>query len=247
MWSRGLVRVAAPGLPPVPKLMFDPTRRRAVVSARHATWQSHEWGSLGASMIIVTLSVGLGIGLWRLITPSHKVLGMIAAVYGAGITYGLAVALLHKSWTSFLARRVFATHTILWFTSEAIGFRSRLYSKPVIVWRKWHSIPVRIRFIVQPDRNALARANSLQAQHKLAPEPLKNSSMLELVLTASDKHRMGSTPDQDAILRTVPITEVDSQLATKMTMVYTAAITLTAPVHNTIADRAEKGRDIDAL
>lgn len=247
MKTNKLIRVTGPGLPPYPKLMFDPKNRRAIVSVRHPTWQSHEWAIHATALVVWAVTGLLVFFAWKIAPDFEIVFKVMVFLFATVILYNVVNFLLHRSLRYFLARRVFATRTIFWFTSEAIAFRSRLYAKPVIVWRKWHSLPVRVRFILLPDRDVLVFSNSLSSKRKVPSEHLHESRMLEIVLTTVDRQRDVNLNGQDTILRTIPITEIDNRLATKFTMVYAAAVMLTASVQTPIESESKGGVDIDAV
>ncbi len=244
--SKHLIRVSAPGLPPLPRLYFDPRQRRAVVAARHPTWRSHQHAIRVTELTSWALTILVAFLLWPLTAMEDMVCRVALFVLAMAIIYEILNYLLHRTWRYFLARQVFATRTVLWFTPEAIAFRSRLYERPVVIWRNWKTLPVRVKFILQPDRDIPSQNPRARPARNIPVEHLHEAMVLELVLTAHDRRRNVNSGSQDAVLRAIPITEISSRLATRFTMVYSAAAMLTAPVQTSV-EREAQGADIDAI
>lgn len=242
MKTKRLTRVTAPGLPPYPRLWMDPRTRRAVVSVRHATWQSDDWAIRATILSSIALTIALAWIVWPRLQIEDVVGRVFVFIFVVAFIYQLADYVLQRSLRHFFARQVFATRTTLWFTPEAIALQSRLYDKPLLVRRNWRDLPVRIRFIVQTDTYAqnLASYRGNRASH------LQESRMLEMVLTTNDRQRDTNYQGQEAILRTIPITEVHSWLAPRFTMVFTAAAALTAVPRHHQQSNTTLGTDIDA-
>jgi len=242
-----MIRVTAPGLPTFPKLWFDPKQRRAKVSMRHPTWHSYEW-AIRATELITWITCGVLTWLiWPLIPPFEDwVVRVIAFLFVAAFVCGIAAAVLRVSLREFLARQLFATRTVLWFTPEAIVIRSRLYARPVVVWRRWNAHPVSVRFILQEDRNAQVYANSFQRRRRSPADHLKEAVMLEVVVLTANRQSKVDFMGQSAVFRSIPISEVSSRWAARFTMVYTAAAALTSPVQTTQSSQPAAGVDIDA-
>ncbi len=246
--SDKMVRMVAPSLPPYPKLMFDASTRRAIVTAWHPTWQSHERAKCLTELIVWTAVGLLAWFLWFKLSTDDVALQILLSIFPITISYYSLTFLLHKSFNEFFARRVFPTKTVVWFTENAIAFKSRLYAKPIVIWRKWHSQTVRIRFILQPDRNAQTYANQLRASKKQTTiNHLEESQLLEMVITTSDRQRETSNRGHNGLLRTIPITEINCSLATRFTIVYGAADSLTGVVQNLQNKEAGTGTDIDGI
>lgn len=243
-----MYRAIAPSLPPYPKLMFNPAARRAVVSVWHPTWQSHEWAKYPTEAV-VWIVVGLFAWfLWPYLPPTEGPYRILFCFFATVAFSPIAAFFLRQSLRGFLARRIFPTKTVIWFTPNAIAFKSRLYAKPVVVWRKWQSQTVRIRFILQPDRNAEILAKQLRSEPKqTAIDHLEESQLLEMVLTTSDKPKQTNLQSQEGLLRTIPITEINSRLATRFTIVFAAAAALTAAIQSPTTNEARKGTDIDEV
>lgn len=221
-------RYSAPGLPPQPPLLFDAPKRRAKVTARHATWQSEEWARR-ATVVVGWTTVG--VLLWRLWVglapmpplPRGLVL-LLAYAVGSPIIRGLITATLHP----FLARQVFAKRTTLWVTPEAVAIRSHLYRRPVMIWRRWEDAPVGIRFIAGENQRAAQYASHLKYEKRATRPYLEEAALLQMVLTSISPLSGSAAEGQDGSLRAIPITDIHQRMATRFTMVYAAALALTA-------------------
>lgn len=244
--TKRMVRVTAPGLPPLPRLYFDPQQRRAIVAARHPTWQSHQHAIRATELTSWAVTILVAFLLWPAIGTDDMVFRVSVFVFAVALVYEIVNYLLHRTWRYFLARQMFATRTVLWFTPEAIAFRSRLYAKPVVIWRKWKSLPVRVKFILQRDLDIPSPNPRARHTKNIPTEHLQEAMVLELVLTAHDRRRDVNTGGQDAVLRAIPITEISSRWATRFTMVYSAAAMLTSPVQRPM-EEGIRGADIDAI
>ncbi len=247
MKSSGMRRISAPGLPPYPKLKFDPVKRRAIVSARHATWRSVEWALRCTEVLVWTSNLGLAWFIWQRVPPYELSARVAVFLLALAVCLPIATFAIRQALPGFLARRMFATKTVLWFTPDGIAFRSRLYEKPVIVWRRWNGRPVRVRFIVQPDDDAASYANGADPRQRKPLEHLREARMLEIVLTTVNRQRNTDLNNEGTILRSIPITEINGRLAMKFTMVYTAAVMLTGSSLELCSRPPSDGVDIDAV
>lgn len=239
-----MIRVTAPGLPPHPKLLFDEATRRAKIVVRHATWQSQE-RALYVTEAIVWLVVALSawqswqwLPGWELPSRCLLLLAIVAALLP------ITRYALRNTLPTFIARQLLATRLEFWLSPEAMAFRCHRYDQPVVVWREWEAKPVRLKFILQNDRDAEAYHRSLGNKRSLPVNHLHEARLLELVLTTVNRHTAEKFDGQGTILRTIPVSEIDSQLATKVTMVLAAAVTLTVPQQREPV-AAAGGQDID--
>lgn len=248
MSSDNFRRVSAPGLPTWPPLLFDSHRRRAMISARHPVWRGQEWALTITELLSVFVTGVLALLAWPYFIPHVDIvgrilLGTLAVVFAAWVLKFL----LHQSVGLLLARWVLSTKIDFWFTPEAVAFRSRLYARPVVVWRHWQHQPVGVRFIIQEDRDAISYVQSLDGKRKLPTHHLREAKLLELVMTTARQQGPMPSGGQDNILRTIPVTEVNCRWAAKLTMVCAAAVMLTADQDNSSHGWAGGGADIDAL
>ncbi len=241
-----MICVTAPGLPPLPRLMFDPKTRRAVVKARHATWRSHEWGLRLAKTLGLFACLFLLSSVWgktQNYEPGVRIVSLVVAV----IACRPLSLVLQRSTQRFFARRLFATRTIVWFTPQAIGFRSRLYDNGIVVWRSWNGMPVSGRFTVTGDGEASEHRASLTNRCAHDVLHLDSARILRLVLSTVST-RTTSSATLAAPVRSIPLTEVDEQIAERLTVVYSTAAALTARAQvEAIKHDATTGIDIDTL
>ncbi|MEM8495400.1 MAG: hypothetical protein AAF663_08445, partial [Planctomycetota bacterium] len=75
---------------------------------------------------------------------------------------------------------------------------------------------------------------------------LKQARLLKVVLTTSDKPAELDCRYRSDGLRTIPITEVHADIATRCTMVYEAALSMTAIENEHQAPRPAVGVDIES-
>ncbi len=241
------VLVSAPGLPSWPKLWFDPLNHRAKVIARHATWRSHQLALCVAEVFVVigiaTLAVVVWFCIWQY-EPAVRIWIILIALF-AGVP-AVSIVIRHGL-RGPLARQVFATRTILMAGPDAIAFQSRLYQKPVVVWRKWQERAVHAKFIVQRDPDAsVFLSDSFRQTNKNSPRShLDEAMMIEVVLTTGSKNDAMSFGNSSTIQRTIPVTEVSGRLARKISMVFTAACILTDKRRESSNHKPIDGVDID--
>lgn len=245
MKLRSLKRISAPGLPPWPRLYFDRDKKVAVVSVRHATWRSFEWAGRASYVLTIAAMAVVAYALWIRLPVENPVLRGAGVFLIAAIVFPIAKPLIETASRGFLARQIFASRTILWASEKAIAFKSRFYSKPVVVWRHWKGQTVTGKFILNRDQNATRYATD-ERQNKQGPRShLDEAMVLEIVISAMNKDAPMTSRGQGPLQRTVPVTELNSQLATKFTMVFAAATMLTQKTDDKRRQRSN-GTDIDA-
>lgn len=242
-----MIQITAPGLPPYPPLMFDSERRQAVVSVKHPTWQSHGWAIYTTHLMVWLTTALFAYQLFGLVQAFDSVLQFILWLFLTLFFYSGTHYSFHRSLRYFLAHRIFATKTSLWFSAEAVTFKSRLYAKSVVVWRSWMALPVMLKFILQPDLDLQQIVRNYRTNLKVPSEHLFESAMLEIVITSIDRQRNIDQNTQGMILRSIPVTEISSRLATKFTMVCAAALMLTAANPEMVAKKSEQGIDLDKI
>ena len=221
-----------------------------MVSARHPTWQGHEWAIRCTEVLVWIVTLILAWLIWPWIPPLELVIRIVMFIGAVCAAGSVAAFFLRRSITSFLARTLFATKTVFWFSPEAIAFQSRKYARPVIMWRKWNSSQVRIRFLVVPDHDAKNLLDDVRDARKRATRlrfptvHLEEAEMLGVIVTTADFR--SHQESKEMIIRRLPITEINSRLSVNFTMVYAAAVNLTAPQQDDPKNRAKQGVDIDA-
>ena len=245
MSRRSLKRISAPGLPPWPRLYFDQDKKIAVVSARHATWRSFEWARRASYVLLAAATAVVAYLLWIRLPIQDPAIRGAGAFLITAFVFPIAKPLVENASRGFLARQIFASRTVLWASEKAIAFKSRFYSKPVVVWRYWKGQTVTGKFILNRDQNATRYATD-ERQNKPGPRShLDEAMVLEIVISAMDKDAPMTSRGQGPLQRTVPVTELNSQLATKFTMVFAAATMLTQKTDEK-QKQSGSGTDIDA-
>lgn len=240
-----LDRVAAPGLPPWPKLYYSPRTRRATVDARHPTWRSQERARQAAFALTLLVIAGILWWFWgrlpELDLPSKLLVsGAFFAVLGPFVAVLLSATL-----PGFLARRVFCTRTTFWFTPEAVAFRSHFYRRPVVVWRHWKEKPVAIRLIALPSSSARDFRSSLSFEKQMKRGYLEHAQTIQMVLGMDHQRGEYGGEGHNASLRALNVTDIGPERAEKLTTVLSAALALTAKRRGAKVGRAAKGVDID--
>lgn len=239
--------VTAPGLPSSPRIWFDAQQKRARVSLRHPTWQGTEHALQLTEGLIWLGRIGLWCYAWGHFSP-HDALGRLIYTFLIVVLAMPAPAMLMRiTLPGFFARRLFGARTRLWLTPEAIAIESRLYSRPVIVWRRWDDNEVGMRFIYNVDRTAMRQRSKLGYKRSLPTEHFDHSVMLYVVLTTVSADQAIQSHGHDASMRTIPITEMDSGVANRVTMAYAHALTLTKADPKSKTPQPKTGIDIDTV
>ncbi len=243
MRRREMVLITAPGLPPWPKLYLDRRRRIAHVVAKHPTWRSYEWALRATALLKWIVFAPTGYCLWLQLVRFDPTLRFVALFLGCCFLFPIINLTVRYSTHGFFARQIFAARTEFWASSQAIAFRSRFYRKPVVVWRKWKDQRVKSKFILNRDADAASCSMDRQGNQNRPRSHLDEAMILELVVAAVDTRNTVASRDQ-LLQRTLPVTEVNSRLARKFTMVFAAAVMLTADSSNVSATEVA-GTDID--
>lgn len=239
-----MILVTAPGLPPWPKLLFDPDRSTALVVARHANWRSHARAEVAARLISFLILPVIAWLIWQQI-PLPGPERLLTLFFIGIILFPIALIILQGSLKTFLARRLFASKCIFRFNQQSILIQSNLYERPVLVWRIWNGTPLQIRFHLQDDLEANRRADELAWKHKKIDTSLKQSHVLELLVSTNTNEHALATLVNHAIQRTIPVAEIGTADATKLVVVCAAATLLTFPRQTSPAHHST-GVDIDA-
>ena len=239
-------RVTAPGLPNKPVLYFDEETKRAKVSIRHATWQSREWAMKTTKII---LAIALGIYVWQVIRilSGSRPEDIMVTIVGSLILIPIAIHAIRYTLIGFLERQIFPARTTLWFTPNAIAFKSRLYASPVVVWRTWKGQPVKISFILDMDQGALDYADTLHHMKRFYRSHFNSSEMLSMVVKAVDQGIGAEHLGQPDAQRLIPITEVSNRVSRKFTLVYATAASMTAIKPSVAETPRSNGIDIDSI
>lgn len=244
MREPGMKVVTAPGLPSLPKLWFDKKRQRAFVSARHATWYGYEWAARTTVLLSLMVTAVLVYFAWKYVPESNRPGGIMLLAFVATFVHACVSDLLSATLRSLIARRIFARKTTIWFTPHVIAFRSPFYARPVLVWRKWRTLPVEVRFIVEPDRDAAHYDDDMRFRHKPPIKHVQEAMVLKAVIRTVDKFQGPDVPSENAAMRSLPLAEMGQAEAMGFVMVYAAAAALTAATDRDIV-HFSKAVDID--
>ena len=240
--------IQAPGLPPSPKLFFDPKSRSAFVRLRHTTWQSHRWGRVLARWLSVFGSIFLAFWLFgTLRTNEIRPARILVPCFGGAVFLGLSRLIAEEGLGSFLARRIFSQKTEFWFTPDRLGFRSSLYGRGVIVFRQWKDRLVASRFVLSQDHEA----SDFAMQNKDKPTglgvALQRSTMLEMVISTMNPNSVNELQSQQSLARSIPIAVIDAIEGRRLTVVLSAAASLTSASRQSIqSSHTTTGQDLDS-
>lgn len=240
-----MIRIHAPGLPPFPALYFDEEKRRAKTTVRHPTWHSTELALYATEFVAAVAAAVFGYVLWRVLPPVHAILYFVVLGTSFGIAWVIVSGLLRSSLPGFLARRIFPTRTVFWFIPKAMAFKSRLYTRPVIVWRMNKKRPVGLRFVLNEDGKAANYERGLSPKRTMPRGHFGDSRFLHVVIETLRDSEHSERAQSFQSMRSVPITEVDKAYADKITAVVMAAEELTDPKKSQDTDRLFEGVDID--
>ncbi len=240
-------RVTAPGLPSSPAIYFDKEALQAKVSLRHPTWRGTENALQVVELLVWVARIGLGVFLWNRLGEVDPFGRFILVFLSVAVAVPVPAILFRFAVRGFFARRVFPSRTTLWATPDAIAIESRLYRQPVLIWRRWNEQPIGIRFIFDRDHSAERYSFGLNYKRKLSKDHLNESVMLYAVLTSTDAASPAYSGHQDASMRAIPITEIGSGDASRVTMAFAHAMTLTASRPEEAPTQTKAGIDIDAI
>lgn len=240
-----MICVTSPGLPARPKLLFDPDKRRAMITARHTTWQSHEWAIIATRLITLLVICLAAWFVWSRLPGQRAGEKAVICLFLLVVIVPFVRVALGISLHGFLARQVFPCRTSVWVTPDAVAFRSHLYERPVTIWRRWKGRPVGVRFIVLPNRNATSYKYGLDFKKSRSRGHLDNAKMLAMVINSTNERWNVNLDGHDGSLRTLPMTDIDADDAERFTMVYAAALTMTAAEKEASPRAASVGTDIE--
>ncbi|WP_437207143.1 hypothetical protein [Planctomicrobium sp. SH664] len=244
-------RITAPGLPAWPWLMFNEEHQRAIVSFRLATWRSGQQADRLSQQAAVGIALLIGWNIWNRVAFFDNLIGQaIVTLIGFGCIHRVLSGWIPLAFSSFLARKVFARRSTVWFTPNEIAFRSRLYERGIVIPRTWNGHPVQIRFDVSSDPDAQEElARSHRHQNHDARHRLQSAHMLRLLISATDPQRSLGQSVQSPLARAIPMFQVDLHDAQRLTVVLAAAAQLTARIPLPTAQSVpgpDDGLDIDA-
>lgn len=249
MMSSAWERVTAPGLPNWPALRFDSENRQAIVSAAIPTWRSRIYAEGSAQVLIFTIWIAIGYWLWtRSVSRFSGVETLFVFAFFMALLFPLVAAFTKPNLVPLLVRRLFATKTKVMFSAEMICIKSRLYSQPIVVWRSWEGRPVRCRFMVEQDQGAARAGDESQILQQRFGGSLREATIVALLIDTGQTLQVTPEPGFDSSYRSVPVTEANTEFATKLTTVYTAAAALTSRWNSSLVggvEPASQGLDID--
>ena len=248
MSKPNFVQVSAPGLPPWPQLWFDAQHKHAVVSARLATWRSVESAARACGIIWLLGSIIAGWRLWLHFSDQfQRGEALLVTLFCVAIVVAFARPIVHGAFRGFLARQIFCSRVRVWFRPNAIAFRSRLYSSPVVLWRSWKGDPVQGRFELTNDPEA-AELDDWDARKRIQGSAhLKHAYVLRMIVTTTNPHKELTFTHQSNFVREIPMLEISAEDSARFTTVLTAAASLTATKPDDVRpnNQATTGIDID--
>lgn len=236
----------SPGLPPWPRLWFDPERKRAMVTVRHPTWRSYEWAFWWSEVLVWIFNFALACVIWNSIPVEENAYRVMITLIAACICFPIASFATRLTFRDALARQIFATKTVLWVTPTAIIFKSRLFTRPVVIWRQWNDKPIKTGFIIQPDLDAANYLSDQQQQRKLPRGSINEAMLIEAVITTPGRHAISVSGGNETLQRSIPITEVCGRFAQRFSTVFTAALLLAIEDEEAPSENNSAGTDIDA-
>ncbi|WP_145207190.1 hypothetical protein [Planctomycetes bacterium TBK1r] len=226
--------------------MFDPDRKRAMVSVRCPSWRSYELGfKVTEFCVFANIFVSIVIA-WKLIPEFESfLLRLIAVVLTWSILASLITRWLRYAMPGVLARQFFAERISLWFTANAIAFRSSLYRSGVILNRSWRSVPIELRFSLDEDPVSQLQIVDAKPERKLPKFHFQDARRLNVIVRQGGEAKAVPQPD-GIVIRSIPVCELMSAQAKQMVVVCNAAHMLTEMNTGHGARRAPAGVDIDA-
>lgn len=248
MNNSDFVQVTAPGLPPWPQLWFDAKHKHAVVSARLTTWQSVENAARACGIIWLLVSICAGWRLWGYFAERiQRGEALLITLFCSAILVVFARPIVHGAFRGFLARQIFCSRVRIWFRPDAIAFRSRLYSAPVVLWRSWKGDPVQGRFELTMDPEAEELDDWNARKRMQGSAHLKHACLLRMIVTTTNPQRDLTCTHQSNFVREIPMLNISAEDSARFTTVLSAAASLTAskPEKNAPGIQVAKGVDID--
>ena len=235
-------RVTAPGLPSWPRLYVDLKSRHAYIVVRHPTWRSYQCAWRIATVMSWLGCMVAAVFVWNALAGFDNVFRILLTLVSCAVLFPVVKFVMVHGSVGFLARQFFPTRTKLWVSAKGFAFRSRLYARPIVVWRHWKGQSVRLSFILSRDDDAASAAINLKPTQKRLQATLNEALMLEVVISAATP-RDKMISNEQLLRRTIPLTEVSSRYARKFTTVFSAAVAVTSEV--TQASQQTEGIDID--
>ena len=227
MLNRNFKLLTAPGLPSWPKLYVDYEARRACVVARHPTWRSYQCAMRLAAMLSLIGFFITAYWVWCFFGETDMVSRVVFTLLVCLILFPIVKFVTVNGSVGFLARQAFATKTVVWVSAHAFAFQSRMFIKPVVVWRSWKGQTVRLSFILNRDNDAANVAFNLKPNQRGLQPKLNEAMILEIVVSASNTENRTASSEQ-LLRRTIPVTEVNSRNARMFTTVFAAAVAVTS-------------------
>ena len=240
-------QMSSPGLPQWPKLWFDAELQLATIVVRHATWRSYEWACWTTEVMVWMVNGIILLGAWLVFeTPNIGVrIGLVLVAWI--VCTGLASMATRKTFRDPLARFVFATTTTVWATTDSVIFKSRLYVSPVVAWREWKGRPIRFKFVVESDPDAVSYLTDHRGDKDWPRGPINEAAIISLVVTTPSSQTSAVPTNHTNLQRAIPISEVSSRHAQKFSTVFSAALDLVSPKAEQIEQSVNLGVDIDAV
>lgn len=237
--------IVSPGLPTWPRLMLDQNRLRAKVTARFPTWRGREKAGWVTEMLVYVERFVCVLITLRLVPPYEDlILRVVIGTIVWGVMVGILDKLVRLSMPGFLTRTVFASRVTIWFSPEAIGFKSRWFRKGILIWRQWNRLRVPVQFSVTEDDDAMIYDGNLPHTRQDSKYHLLDSKILCVYLRTPNDLRMTGLVT-DGVFRSIPITEMGKKTIANFVVVCNAALTLTDSASGLSKPLTKTGIDID--
>ena len=234
--------LTAPGLPSWPKLYVNLETRRACVVARHPTWRSYQYAWHVALLLSWLGYVIAAVSAWHYWESDDLIVRISFTLISCLLLFPIIkFATIHGA-VGFLARQVFPTRTTVWVSASGLAFRSRLYGRPIVIWRHWKGQAVRLSFILNRDDDATCTGLNLKPAQRMLQIHLNEAMILEIVVSSATENGQ-LTSNEQFLRRSIPMTEVSSRNARKFTTVFAAAFAITSKVIEAPKNRG--GIDVD--
>ena len=241
-----MVRLTSPGLPSWPPLLFDEHSQRAFVYARFANWKAYKNASTTEQFVtgayMFTLLPMTWLWLADIDFNLHRLFWTIVVWFVVGVP---TAWLMRRALPDCLARQFFASTLTLWFTSDAIAFKSGLYVRPVVLSKHWKSKNVSIDFAIDDDRAAKHQLATLGQSQQTVQGHMQSSQ--RLILIVQDKScDQTQLIESESAMKSLPICEMSAAEVEKVVVVCKAAQMLTDRKIGGKPYTPPSGVDIDA-
>ncbi|MEO1616654.1 MAG: hypothetical protein AAFV88_12430 [Planctomycetota bacterium] len=239
-------RMTAPGLPSWPPLWFDQRSKRAVIRARFPTWRGFELGiKVTRGLVLLNIPVCMVVA-WKLTPTLDKfVLRLIVFLVIWSVIYTLSVRWMRYQLPALLSRQLFASRVSLWFTSQAIAFKSKLYRRGVVLARNRTQSDISVQFNIDECPAAKWQASGLDPKRQETKAHFELGRRLMIVVSGVDA-RTRLSGSESLIRKSLPVCEMFEGDVSKLAVVCNAAQMLTEKETENHVFSNRMGVDIDA-